>query len=95
MTKFKDVYEKVKGILETNPQARDSDAILIDNFYISYWSLALVLTKIRKGDWPSFESVTRARRKVQEQHPHLKGTERSRRCREKKEEEMKKDLTLV
>jgi len=81
------IYDLVKDILEEKPDCRDSDKRLI----WTVWN--------RKGltsngfiTWEQFakatssESITRARRKVQELHPHLEaraGITRERRRKQK------------
>ena len=69
------LYDTVKTILEDRPRARDSDKELIWTF----WSYTGRLT-FTGLSWENFEkaatpeSITRARRKVQENHPHLRAT---------------------
>lgn len=86
-------YDKVKKILTDHPACRDSDKKLIFN----YWIMEGTLTK-HSGDvyytYPnrfisgtSAESITRARRKVQELHPELQATLGVRKNRKKKEEQ--------
>lgn len=77
--KITDNKELVKHILEKFPEARDSDFrlygfvcsmvcpdVLNKPFRYCLWNHA-------KLDMPSYESVTRARRKIQEVYPHLRG----------------------
>lgn len=82
------LYDKVKEILESNPETRDSDNKLI-------WEVwrYLDLTNgdmIDKWDFmkaPASESITRARRKIQELHPHLRATKVVQEARKEKQEE--------
>lgn len=69
------LYDKVKQLLTDNPELRDSDKKLLTKVWKEqgiitngYFNEALFL---RSGI--SAESVTRARRKVQEHHSDLKG----------------------
>lgn len=73
------LYDKVKQILEDKPQARNSDHALIwlvwrdqgiiENPGSAAFRDILTLDSFMKATSP--ESITRARRKVQELHPHL------------------------
>lgn len=68
------LYDRVKQILEIYPLTRDSDKHLI----WEVWSRKgfIVNGAISKWDFlvaTSPESITRARRKVQEDHPELRG----------------------
>lgn len=82
---MKDYYENVRRILIEQPETRDDDmklyAILVHkatkmsvkvNFYEAMYNH-------EKYNLPSYESVTRARRKVQENEPPLQGTKRQKR----------------
>lgn len=67
------LYDKVKQMLQENPELRDSDDLLL----LHYWREMGVIVNgrfiedafIRLKAKP--ESITRARRKVQEDHPSL------------------------
>ena len=76
---IKNIQEQVQVMLENYPKLRDNDNRL-------FMSLILMLDKELKdqsvkeftkkfitGHYPAMESVTRARRKVQEEFPHLRG----------------------
>jgi hypothetical protein len=76
---IKNIQEQVQVMLENYPKLRDNDNRL-------FMSLILMLDKELKdqsvkeftkkfitGRYPAMESVTRARRKVQEEFPHLRG----------------------
>ena len=63
----------------------------IDTKSITGWTL---LTHLSKGDLPAPESITRCRRKLQEEIPALRGTTWEK--RHKKQDEVKQELkTLV
>lgn len=92
------LYDTVKHILEKYPQTRDSDKKLI-------WAVLIrkQLVQVNSGDVfalsrvmymdfihaPSFESITRARRKVQELHPELQATNSIVRSKRRQKEESK------
>ena len=86
MKKLLNITETVKTILEDKPSTRDDDNLLWlevlraavrNRKYGSQMvdlTLAYVLTSIHRLGLPSFESVSRARRKLQEKYPELRGT---------------------
>lgn len=84
--------ELVKDILKMYKNAREDDYVLygfVLNAYNtsvkdSFWTIA---QKVRKKELPSFETVSRARRKVQELHPELKGAIQNSRARLEKTKE--------
>lgn len=79
----------VRDILERNPKARGNDKILYywvlrdmgfeTNMSISYFLLSDI--------YPNWESVTRVRRRLQEQNPELRPDENILKSREEAEEE--------
>lgn len=89
---IKKVHSMVKDILIKSVKARNSDAYLY----------CKVLEKIGKGlsqmpfdtiimdsELPKYDTVTRARRKIQEKNPELQGDERVTKCRKENEEVFK------
>jgi hypothetical protein len=98
MTKLitKQIQDKVEVILSTYPQARDNDNLLI----ATYWHSELFDTnikasqffrKIADGEMTSTESICRARRKAQEQTPHLRGEKWK--LRHEKADEVRRELS--
>ena len=88
--KLSNTANLVKEILTDKPETRDDDYLLWvevikrttkDKFDYSM-SFVTFLYTARFLNIPQFETVSRARRKVQEQHPELKGTEKVRKARE-------------
>ena len=88
---MKDYYELVKSIMEKYPDTRDDDmrlyAIVVHQrtrlkpdvpFYEAMYNHS-------RYDLPSYESVTRARRKVQEQEEALRGKKYNDRKKRQKE----------
>lgn len=73
-------FDLVKSILESVPETRDDDFELIYEVAKEFgWggcAFGQALTLWRDRGCPSFESITRARRKVQELHPELRSEER-------------------
>lgn len=72
---MKKIQLVVKEILEHNPKAREDDFLLIGMVYYRLYPVDFTFSYIAKHHkelkLPSFESITRARRKVQEEHPEL------------------------
>lgn len=70
----------VKAVLTEYPDARDDDFILINRVYqklkfdagSTYFDE--LMTGHKKYHLPSFESITRARRKLQAEYPELRAT---------------------
>lgn len=69
----------VQGILRSNRQARDSDALLM--YYVlqdmgqdpNHLSASRFLQMIHTNELPPFEAVSRMRRKLQEEDSSLRG----------------------
>ena len=76
---MKDYYSKVKKIMQDYPDTRDDDMILYATLIARtsavnhYTRLLDALYNHKEYNLPSYESVTRARRKVQEQEEDLRG----------------------
>jgi len=64
---------KVKKILEDFEGARDDYAELDFRFYPKGLRLVEFFRQLADNKLPSIESVHRARRKIQEDYPHLRG----------------------
>ena len=75
----------VKSILETNPQVRNSDNLLYlkvaehiaaqNGYNLWAFPIPFFLISMKEYSFPPFETVRRARQKVQSQCPELKGCE--------------------
>lgn len=92
---MKGLAKLVKSILEDDRKARNSDyhlwmrvceEICPESLYSSFY---YVLEHHNELELPNFESVGRARRKVQELYPDLQSDEKVHEERTKKEEEFK------
>lgn len=87
MDSLKTIEGKVKAILQRNEDARNDDMVLylaLCNLYLEdagNMPLAQILTNYRELGLPSFESVGRTRRKLQERHPELLGSLRKQKIR--------------
>lgn len=82
------IYDLVKQILEENPDTRNSDKKLIWKVWevLDLTGLDVIIyDNFMKA--PSSESITRARRKIQELHPSLQATESVRRQRQQIEDQ--------
>ena len=87
---MKNYYNAVKEMLTEYPETRDDDMLLYARFCYKYEyvtsgdSFMSVMCNAKINKLPSFESVTRARRKVQENEPSLLG----KRYRDRRREEI-------
>ncbi len=87
MDNLKTIEGKVKVILQKNEDARNDDMMLylaLCNLYLEdagNMPLAQIMTKHKELGLPSFESVGRTRRKLQERHPELLGSVRKQKIR--------------
>ena len=80
MKKIRDVEKKVRALLIKNPIYRDSDTLL----YVAYcmeekpevrrMTFCEVMENLKELGLPTYESVGRSRRKIQEREPDLKGS---------------------
>ncbi len=95
---IKGMLNKVEYALENYPQTRDNDSILIGHIFNSEVEIKRVsafhlLDLMSKGVLPPVESITRARRKLQQLHPHLRGT--SHKSRKNAAKEVKEEITQI
>ena len=87
MENLKTIEGKVKSVLQENEDARNDDMVLylaLCNLYLKdagAMPLAQILLNHKGLGLPSFESVGRTRRKLQEKYPELLGSTRVRRLR--------------
>lgn len=78
-------YNAVKAILLENPATRDDDMLLYGAFCAKHnlvrpdRTFYEVMANAKKWGLPSYESITRARRKVQEMEEYLGGEKRKER----------------
>jgi hypothetical protein len=79
---LKDVKSIVEELLTKNPNTRDSDNLLVATYYfyeeggkeaLQSKTAYDFLKKMSSGNLTSFESISRARRKIQEHNPSLRG----------------------
>ena len=85
---MKNYYSTVKQILIENPATRDDDMLLYGAFLAKFMIISPyetfyeVCSTAKSRKIPSYESITRARRKVQEKEPLLQGKKRKARMEE-------------
>ena len=90
------VRKKVKRLLDSHKKYRDSDNVLMakiwydDAIKMGLRTTYEFLQALKRGELTSWESICRARRKLQELHPYLEG--RNRRIKRLKANELKIDL---
>ena len=100
MGNLKTIHNRVKRILEQKPETRNSDMALYialaqyfedeNGLNITEKPFRYVLGNLKELGLPTIESVGRARRKIQEQHPHLQSEKKVKKMREVQEEEYRK-----
>lgn len=97
LTEIKSIKEKVKALLEKNPHLRDNDFKLISNYYffevgpsIKDMSAMQFLEMFASGKLSHSESIRRARQKIQEDNPSLRG--KSYNPRKDYSEEVRKEI---
>ena len=68
------IHNKVLMVLTERPRTRSSDRALITDFYEKFYGVVNepFWQVMEDGDLPSFETITRCRRKIQETHPELR-----------------------
>ena len=87
------IEEKIKKLLELKPQLRNSDKeLLLEVFRIKGVGLTQEQEKMIK-DLPAFESITRARRKAQENDDNVQAIEKIRQERQAKEAEYRSEYS--
>lgn len=74
-----EIKSTVKHLLETEPSLRDSDERLVANMWYygvgkEIFTLADFLDAYSKGKITTADTITRARRHLQQLHPELRGT---------------------
>lgn len=76
MGELKTLKDEVRHILETYPETRDSDeklyATYISSHGVGVVSVIYFFNNFNKYNVSDFESVTRCRRKIVEEHPELR-----------------------
>lgn len=95
MSKRNSWLTAVRRCLGLNPATRDSDprlyvAVCIALGATSATTLAQVTLLVERGDLPSYEYVSRARRAIQEDEPSLRGPAYNR--RHKRAEDYRQDV---
>ena len=93
---------KVKQILAALPEARDNDRLLIECFWryerpnlFNFQSGEAVLRAFLKGELSMPDNITRARRKVQEQFPELRGARWKQKQRNVNEAKVRQNINKV
>lgn len=92
MATLKKVESVVKAVLTSHPDARDDDFILINRAYAHFkfdvgsTYFDDIMTKHKAYHLPSFESITRARRKLQAEYPELRASRQAQAVREQEQQ---------
>lgn len=87
-----DIKKTVEYILRTKPQTRNDDFILISEVYKrlgiqNFHNLDYIAHNHKRLRLPPFETITRARRKLQQEHEELKACDIVTIARSNKEKE--------
>ena len=86
-----DIMAQVEKIMREHPEAKDDDFKLYgwackeSDARVMQLTFTQVLWNASKLNIPSYESVTRARRKLQELHPELRGVAYNKRMKKQSE----------
>ena len=76
---MKNMLDKVINLLTKHPSLRDSDERLTANIWynniknVKEINAITLLSRFAEGKLPSYESISRCRRKIQEEKPELRG----------------------
>ena len=76
---MKNMLDKVINLLTKHPSLRDSDERLTANIWhrhtknVDEIDAITLLSRFAEGKLPSYESISRCRRKIQEEKPELRG----------------------
>ena len=76
---MKNMLDKVVNLLTEHPSLRDSDERLTANIWYTHTKnvdeidAITLLSRFAEGKLPSYESISRCRRKIQEEKPDLRG----------------------
>ena len=76
---MKNMLDKVVNLLTKHPSLRDSDERLTANIWYNHTKnideidAITLLSRFAEGKLPSYESISRCRRKIQEEKPELRG----------------------
>jgi len=76
---MKNMLNKVVNLLTEHPSLRDSDERLAANIWynniknVDEIDAITLLSQFAEGRLPSYESISRCRRKIQEEKPELRG----------------------
>ena len=90
MSRVRDVAPKVRSIMELYPKTRSNDRLLIREVYtkcysVNFWSSFGEV--LGRDDLPSFESIRRARQRIQSLYPELRADAETEALREAEEAE--------
>lgn len=93
MSKLKKIETNVLAVLLKYPESRGNDFVLYANYIkenkaeLTDAGLIYALLHAKEIGLPSYESVTRARRKIQQHNPQLRPPEKAAAAREEKEKQ--------
>lgn len=92
MVKVQTVIEEVEKVLAVNPYARNNDSVLIAEVLERRYNVRKISEIRTRKDLPSFETITRARRFIQNTQGKYQSDKQTERLRKRKEKEIKEML---
>ncbi len=98
MKKMSKIKDQVHKLIAVKPELRDNDLRLIAEYYfyhvgreeIKNLSAIDLLSMMAEGKLPHSESITRVRRKLQEEYPDLRG--KTYKARKQEEEKVRQQI---
>lgn len=69
----KEVQNNVRYLLETNLETRDSDMVLVAEYWKTFDLNSINYVNLYLEKLTNYESISRCRRKLQEKHEELRG----------------------
>ena len=99
--KMSKILDKVVNLLDKHPSLRDSDDRLTATIWYQYIDNVKSITamdllhKFAEGSLPSYESISRCRRKIQEEKPELRGNQWEKRHSKKLQKKVRNDVVEI
>ena len=92
-SKYRDTEKRVSMLMKAYPETRNDDLILYARYFLEKYGTMDILTISTKTDTNEFETVSRARRRIQARVPELQADAPVQRGRKKAEEEIREEVT--
>ena len=98
---MKKIFNKVITLLGKHPELRDDDARLTANIWYKHFdgirkmTAVELLTHLAKNELRSYDSITRCRRKIQEENPDYRGKKWDKRHSKKLQDQVKNEIKQI